>query len=214
MTVEQVRARLYAEKVIVVLREKAAGIVVEKAAAVAAGGLRALEVTFTTPDAAEAIRAIGQAKLGLVGAGSITSLAQAKEAFDAGARFLVSPVFVGTIAAWAGRRKMVYIAGALTPQEIFDAWEAGSRPVKVFPASDLGGPSYLKHILAPLPHLELCPTGGVTVDNFAAYLAAGAKVVGMGDALTNAPEVVAGGARALTWLASNVRMLAGGPAVS
>jgi 2-dehydro-3-deoxyphosphogluconate aldolase/(4S)-4-hydroxy-2-oxoglutarate aldolase len=77
----------------------------------------------------------------------------------------------------------------------------------VFPASSLGGPSYIKQLLAPLPHLELCPTGGIHVENFTAYLDAGARVVGIGDALTNAPEVKAAGPRALTWLASTMRSL-------
>jgi len=79
----------------------------------------------------------------------------------------------------------------------------------VFPVSDLGGPAYIKHLLAPLPHLELCPTGGVTVENLPAYLAAGAKVVGIGDALTNAPAVATGGFAALTVLADSIRKLAG-----
>lgn len=204
MTPAAVRERLYADRVVVVLRETTAAACVDKARALAAGGLKAFEVTFTTPGAAEAIAAIARGGAGFVGAGSVTTIKQADEAAAAGARFLVSPVMVKPVAAWARRRKMLYVAGALTPQEICDVWDAGIRPVKVFPAADLGGPSYIRHVLAPLPHLELCPTGGVTVENLGDYFAAGARVVGIGDALTNAP----GGLPELTRLAGVVQTIA------
>ena len=210
MTPDQVRERLYAEKVIVVLREKTEALCVEKARALAEGGLSVLEVTYTTPGATAVIAALAKAGPGVVGAGSILEVGQAEAATAAGARFLVSPIHVAAVAAWARAHGVLYSGGASTPQEIWNAWEAGSRPVKVFPASDLGGPSYIKHVLAPLPRLELCPTGGVTTDNFVAYLEAGAKVVGIGDALTNAPEVAIGGMRALSWMAAIVRNLSQG----
>lgn len=210
MTPDRVRERLYAEKVIVVLRERTEALCLDKARALAEGGLSALEVTYTTPGATAVIAAIAKAGPGVVGAGSILEVGQAEAATAAGAQFLVSPVHVPAVAHWAAEHQVLYSSGALTPQEIWDAWEAGSRPVKVFPVSDLGGPSYIRHVLAPLPHLELCPTGGVTTDNFVAYLEAGARVVGIGDALTHAPEVSIGGMRALSWMAAIVRNLSQG----
>jgi 2-dehydro-3-deoxyphosphogluconate aldolase/(4S)-4-hydroxy-2-oxoglutarate aldolase len=171
VTQDRVRERIYDERIIVVLRENAAALCVDKARALLAGGLSVMEVTFTTPGAVEAIREIRKKLSGcLVGAGSVTTVKQATSAVAAGATFLVSPVFVKPVAAWAKSRKILYSAGALTPQEIQNAWDAGIRPVKVFPASSLGGPSYIKQLLAPLPHLELCPTGGIHVENFTAYL--------------------------------------------
>ena len=195
MTPDRVRAALYAERIVAVLRERDAATCLAKARALAAGGLRALEVTWTTPGAAGVVRGIARARLGLPGAGSIMSVAQAREAVAAGAVFLVSPVVVAAVLTWARRRNVLYIGGALTPSEIAAAWGRGIRPVKVFPCSALGGPAYLKALLGPMPYLELCPTGGVTLENWRDHLAAGARVVGLGDALTGARDLAATAAR-------------------
>jgi len=120
MTPDKIRERLYMERVIVVLRENTAAACVEKARALAAGGLKVAEVTFTTPDAADAIARIAKANQGWVGAGSITAIKQAEAAVAAGAQFLVSPVHVKPVAAWAKARRVLYIPGALTPQEVCD----------------------------------------------------------------------------------------------
>jgi 2-dehydro-3-deoxyphosphogluconate aldolase/(4S)-4-hydroxy-2-oxoglutarate aldolase len=202
MKADEVRTELYRERVCVVLREKSPEAALAKARALREGGLRALEVTCTTPGAAAAIAELAKQGIGLPGAGSVVRLEQAKEAVAAGARFLVSPVHVRDVSAWAREQGVVYLAGALTPQEALDAWEAGSRPVKIFPVCDLGGAAYVRHLLAPLPFLELCPTGGITPENFRTYLDAGAKMVGMGEALTNAPG-------SLSELAAKVRAAAG-----
>jgi 2-dehydro-3-deoxyphosphogluconate aldolase/(4S)-4-hydroxy-2-oxoglutarate aldolase len=189
MTPARVRAALYAARIVAVLRERDAGACLAKARALAAGGLQALEVTWTTPGAAGVVRALARIRGALPGAGSILGVAQAREAAAAGARFLVSPVAVAAVAAWARRHGVLYAGGALTPSEVAAAWSAGIRPVKVFPCSALGGPAYLRALLAPMPQLELFPTGGVTLDNWRAHLDAGARLVGIGDALTNAPNV-------------------------
>ena len=184
MTAEAVRLELYRAKVIAVLRESDPEVCFAKAAALAQGGVSVLEVTWTTPDAVTVIRRIVDGQLGLPGAGSIRTVAQAQEAVGAGARFLVSPTCVSEVAAWATSHGIVYAPGALTPTEILAAWNAGGRPVKVFPCSALGGPSYIKAVLAPLPELELVPTGGVSLENMKAYLEAGASAVGLGDSFT------------------------------
>lgn len=183
-SVEAVRAEIYRTKIIAVLRESDAGVCFEKSARLAEGGVTTLEVTWTTPGAAGIVKKLAEAKLGLPGAGSIRTVAQAEEAVGSGAEFLVSPVLVRPVAEWARARGIVYMPGALTPNEILESWDLGGRPVKVFPCGAVGGPAYLKSVLAPLPDLELVPTGGVSLDNMKAYLDAGAKAVGLGDSFT------------------------------
>jgi 2-dehydro-3-deoxyphosphogluconate aldolase/(4S)-4-hydroxy-2-oxoglutarate aldolase len=143
-----------------------------------------LEVTWTTPGAAGIVRRIADAGIGVPGAGSIRTVAQAEEAVRAGARYLVSPALVAPVAEWATGKGIAHLPGALTPNEILAAWAAGGRPVKVFPCGALGGPAYLKSVLAPLPDLELVPTGGVSLENMKSYLDAGAKAVGLGESFT------------------------------
>jgi 2-dehydro-3-deoxyphosphogluconate aldolase / (4S)-4-hydroxy-2-oxoglutarate aldolase len=172
---------LYAEKVVVVLREKDAALVREKARAVRDGGLRVMEVTWTTPQAPELIREFVKARLGVIGAGTILELADAKKAHAAGAQFLVSPVFTASVAAFARSKKLPYLPGCATAQECYRAWKAGGRPIKIFPAPTLGGPEFIRRLLAPMPFLELLPTL-IKVDEIPAYLAAGAKAVGIGGA--------------------------------
>jgi 2-dehydro-3-deoxyphosphogluconate aldolase / (4S)-4-hydroxy-2-oxoglutarate aldolase len=172
---------LYAEKVVVVLREKDADLVRAKARQVYDGGLRVMEVTWTTPQAPELIKEFRKAGLGVIGAGTILELPEAKKAVAAGATFLVSPVFTKSVAAFAKARKIPYLPGCATAQECYNAWKAGCRPIKVFPAPTLGGPEFIRRLLAPMPFLELLPTL-IKVEEIPVYLAAGAKAVGIGGA--------------------------------
>src|SRR5688572_6890617 len=172
---------LYAEKIVVVLREKDADLVRAKARAVHDGGLRVMEVTWTTPQAAELIKEFRKAGLGFIGAGTILELPEAKKAVAAGAKFLVSPVFTKSVAAYAKAKKIPYLPGCATAQECYTAWKAGCRPLKIFPAPMLGGPEFLRRLLNPMPFLELLPTL-IKVEEIPAYLAAGAKAVGIGGA--------------------------------
>ncbi len=133
---------------------------------------------MTTPGAANIIAELARGG-GLTGAGSVVTAADARIAVDAGARFLVSPVWVDAVDAFARDAKVPYVAGAATPQEIFDVWSRGGRPVKVFPVSQLGGPAYVRAVLAPMPFLDLWPTGGILPVEARAYFDAGAKVVGI-----------------------------------
>ncbi|WP_420454331.1 bifunctional 4-hydroxy-2-oxoglutarate aldolase/2-dehydro-3-deoxy-phosphogluconate aldolase [Rubrivirga sp.] len=113
----------------------------------------------------------------LVGAGSVTDVAAARTAIEAGARYVVSPVFKREVAA--------AMPGCFTPTEILTAWEAGADVVKVFPAGALG-PGFIPGLSAPLPHLRLMPTGGVSLDNATEWLRAGAVAVGAGSSLVEA----------------------------
>jgi len=146
------------------------------------GGIRALEITMTVPGAvrviAEAVARYGDQFL--IGAGTVLDEEQARACIDAGARFVVSPIVdVATIAA-CRRADIPILPGALTPTEVVQAWRAGADFVKVFPCSAVGGASYLKALKAPLPHILLVPTGGVTLETIGAYFAAGASAVGVG----------------------------------
>lgn len=212
MSAEKTREFLYAEKTCVILREKDAETVRRKAYAARDGGLRIQEVTWTTPSAAELINEFSRKKIGTIGAGTILTVADAKKAVAAGATFLVSPIFTPAINAWAKKNRIVYIPGCATPGEIHAAWEAGCRPIKVFPVPDFGGAAYLRHLLAPLPFLELLPTGGLGLEDVKPYLDAGAKAVGLGAKFTHAPAVVEGDYGALTQLAQRVVEIVQGPA--
>jgi 2-dehydro-3-deoxyphosphogluconate aldolase/(4S)-4-hydroxy-2-oxoglutarate aldolase len=178
---DRVLEALYDDKIVVVLREKDPDLVRAKARAVRDAGLRVQEVTWTTPDAPLLIREFVKGKLGVIGAGTILTLAEAKEAVAAGAQFLVSPVFTDDVNAFAKRKRIPYLPGCATAQEAYGAWQAGGRPIKIFPAPCVGGPEFIRRLLAPLPFLELLPTL-VGVGEIKTYLAMGAKAVGIGAA--------------------------------
>jgi 2-dehydro-3-deoxyphosphogluconate aldolase / (4S)-4-hydroxy-2-oxoglutarate aldolase len=158
--------------------------------ALVAGGVRAVEFTFTNPTAGEAIAAASTA-LGpraLIGAGSILDAETARVAILAGATFVVTPTVSASTIELCNRYGVATIIGALTPTEILTAWQAGATYVKVFPAN-LGGPRYLRDVLGPLPQLKLIPTGGVDVDNAGEFIRAGAVAVALGSNLVDARSV-------------------------
>ena len=212
MNAEKTREFLYQERTVVILREKDPDLVRRKAHAARDGGLRIQEVTWTTPSAAGLIREFSKEKIGTIGAGTILTVADAKKAVAAGAVFLVSPIYTPAVNAWCRKNQIVYVPGCATPNEIHAAWTAGCRPIKVFPIPDFGGAPYIKHLLAPLPFLELLPTGGLGVDDLKPYLDAGSKAVGLGAKFTHSPAVVGGDYGALTRLAEEAVGIAKGAA--
>jgi 2-dehydro-3-deoxyphosphogluconate aldolase/(4S)-4-hydroxy-2-oxoglutarate aldolase len=127
----------------------------------------------------------------LLGAGTVVDAATARAAIAAGAQFIVGPVFRPEVIAEAHAHEVPVMPGCFTPTEILSAWDAGADVVKVFPATALG-PGYLKDVRAPLPHVKLMPTGGVTVDNAGDWIAAGAVAVGVGSALLDAKAIASG----------------------
>jgi 2-dehydro-3-deoxyphosphogluconate aldolase/(4S)-4-hydroxy-2-oxoglutarate aldolase len=173
--------------VIAIIRSDTDEGLLQAAQALAAGGVRALEVTLTTPGALEAIRAISRQARGqfVLGAGSILDSQSAQMAILAGAEFLVSPGLDLGVIQTAKHYGKVVCPGALTPTEVITAWSNGADLVKIFPAS-LGGPEYLKALRAPLPRVRMVPVGGVEVSNIPAYIQAGAAAVAMGSSLVNA----------------------------
>lgn len=198
-------ARLCAEGAVAVIRMRSADDALRAIRALHAGGVSALEITLTTPDALGLIertsRELGDAVL--VGAGSVLDAYSARRAVDAGARYVVSPVFREEVVEEAHRLGVPAIPGAFTPTEILRAHEAGADLVKVFPADTLG-PAFLKGVLAPMPFLRLIPTGGVTPYNVGDWLHAGAVAVGLGSALADPALAAAGDWGALTERARTV----------
>jgi 2-dehydro-3-deoxyphosphogluconate aldolase/(4S)-4-hydroxy-2-oxoglutarate aldolase len=146
-------------------------------------GVTCIELTLTMPGAVECIEVLVDSFDGAcIGAGTVLTTAQARQCIDAGAQFLVAPSVVPDVVALANSEGVPCLPGALTPSEIVAAWSSGATAVKLFPAS-LGGVRYLRDVRAPLPHVPLIPTGGVGVEDVAAYLRAGAIAVGVGSPL-------------------------------
>ena len=179
--------------VVAVIRMREADRLHAVVEAIAAGGVRVLEVTMTVPGAVELIAELASAlpEGFLLGAGTVTDAATATRVIQAGARFVVSPVFKRDVIEACHDRGIPAMPGCFTPTEIFDAWESGADIVKVFPATALG-PGFFKDVRGPLPHVKMMPTGGVTIDNAGDWIRAGAVAVGVGTALLDARAIADG----------------------
>ncbi len=192
MEKEQVLAAILEAKVVAVLRMKDAARLAEVAAALLRGGVGVLEVTMSVPGAVEIIRsmALSKAPGTLVGAGTVLDPGTATDVIAAGADFVVSPITDRSTVEACRDAGVLVAPGAFTPTEIVEAWRAGADIVKVFPATSLG-PQFFRDLRGPLPQVRLMPTGGVTIENAAEFLAAGAAAVGIGTALVDARAVEA-----------------------
>lgn len=165
--------------------------------ALLAGGLEAIEITFTVQGAPEVIAAVSQRfPEVLVGAGTVLDEAAARAAVEAGARFVVSPGTVEPVVRAARRAGVAVMPGVLTPTEALRALELGADALKLFPASAVG-PGYLKAVRAVLPGVIWCPTGGIDLESLGDWLRAGAAFVGVGSPLLGDVEV-SGDYRAVT----------------
>lgn len=178
--------QILAKKIVAVVRLDDYTRGVDVAQALVAGGVTVLEFTLTGHGALEAIsatrRALGDAVC--VGVGTVLRPDDAKAAIEAGAEFVVTPALRRKVIATCVKRQTLVLCGGLTPTELLEAYEAGAELVKVFPAR-LGGPKFIKDVLAPMPFLKLVPTGGVSPENARDYLAAGAVAVGIGGNLVS-----------------------------
>jgi 2-dehydro-3-deoxyphosphogluconate aldolase / (4S)-4-hydroxy-2-oxoglutarate aldolase len=163
-------------------RTDAAVAVVE---ALLEAGLYVAEITMTVPNAIEAIASVTKrfAHQVLVGAGTVTDAETTARAIDAGAEFIVTPCLIPDVIDAARRADVAVLPGALTPTEVFEAFRKGGDMVKVFPAQNVGGATYLRALRAPFPDIPLVPTGGVTLDNITEMFDAGAAAVGVGSEL-------------------------------
>lgn len=150
-----------------------------------AAGLIALEVTMNTPGAEKIVRCCRPAVPAgrFLGMGTVCTLEEARRAIGAGAMFLVTPNLDTRVIEYARQERIPVVAGALTPSEVYTAWQAGADLVKVFPCGAMGGPGYIRDLLGPFDQVRLAAVGGVSSDNLAAYFAAGAAAVGVSSSL-------------------------------
>jgi 2-dehydro-3-deoxyphosphogluconate aldolase/(4S)-4-hydroxy-2-oxoglutarate aldolase len=183
---EDRKQRLRDATVIAIFRTQKAEHAVEAAAAAARAGFEALEVTMNTPDATDALVELARRGDAIVGAGTILAPEQVKEAYDAGAEFVVTPVVLPEVVEAAHELSIPVCLGASTPTEIFRARQAGADWVKVFPGESLGGPDYIADVLGPLDGTPILVTGGLTAENYLGYLDAGAELVGFAGTIFDA----------------------------
>jgi len=196
---DQVMARIEAAGAVAVIRLHDETGLVKVAEALLSGGLDCIEFTMTTPGALQVMEQVTQ-QFGdriLLGAGTVLDAEMADAALLAGARFVVGPNLSIPVIELCHRRGVVVVPGTFTPTEIYAAWRAGADMIKVFPAY-IGGPRYIRAILAPLPQVKLMPTGGVTLQNAADFVRAGAVAVGLGSALVDEAAVQEGRFEVLT----------------
>jgi 2-dehydro-3-deoxyphosphogluconate aldolase / (4S)-4-hydroxy-2-oxoglutarate aldolase len=182
--------RLRADRVLTVVRADAIPDAVALCQALAAGGLRLVELTFTTPDVLSHVGKAAAAGLP-IGVGTVLTAEQARAAVDAGAQFLVTPGLRPAVAEVATAAGIPVFLGAFTPTEVATALDLGAAAVKIFPAGRLG-PKYLSDLHGPYPGIGLLPSGGVSADNAADYLAAGALAVCAGTSVVPPAAVEAG----------------------
>jgi 2-dehydro-3-deoxyphosphogluconate aldolase/(4S)-4-hydroxy-2-oxoglutarate aldolase len=186
-------------KLIGIVRSATPVDLVEACRSLFAGGVKCLEVTLNSPGALHAIERV-RADLPagcVIGAGTVLDVDGATHALAAGAQFLVTPIVDAPTIALARTRGTPIVPGAYTPTEILTAWRAGATMVKLFPATNLG-PGFVRELLAPLPEVRLCPTGGVTLENVAGWFESGACAVGVGSSLTPRAALEAGDWDAIT----------------
>jgi 2-dehydro-3-deoxyphosphogluconate aldolase/(4S)-4-hydroxy-2-oxoglutarate aldolase len=174
--------------------------------AVVAGGITTIEVTMTVPGAIKLIeelsRKYNEAEV-LLGAGTVMDPETARDCINAGAQFVISPALNFDTILYCNDVETVVIPGALTPTEVVNAWDAGADFVKVFPAGAMGGAKYLKSLKAPLPHIKLIPTGGVSQSTAADFIKAGAEAVGVGADLVDLKAIREGRTSEITQAAKN-----------
>ena len=179
--------------VIAVVRAPNAESAMEGVEALVRGGVTGIEITYSTPGAPQVIARLNE-RFGdsiLLGAGTVTSAQQAVEAAEAGARFLVSPGVSPKVAPAMIETGVTTMLGALTPSEVMAAVEFGAHVVKIFPAG-FGGPRLIASFRGPFPDVPMMPTGGVSVDNLADWLATGVVAVGAGSELISTADLEAG----------------------
>ena len=200
--------KLEREKLIAIVRLDDSSNLMKIAEALQKAGVFFLEVTLTMPSPFTAIASIKKAigKDFYVGAGTVKNLDLAKKSVDCGADFLVSPNFKHEVVEFAHKNDLAIMPGALSPTEIYDAWESGADAVKIFPSS-LGGPKYFQELTGPFPDIRLMPTGSITLETAPEYLKAGAFALGVGTSLVNPEDVAQGKFENIAKTANQMRSL-------
>src|SRR5215831_14956923 len=205
MNKDKVRQQIIDVGIVPVLRVSSPSLAVAAAESVYQGGIPILEVTMTVPKATDVIRELVSSMPNdvIVGAGTVMDEQMVQQCLDAGAEFIVSPVFNAAAVELARRKGKLVMAGALTPTEVVQAWNHGSDFVKVFPCGNVGGPKYIRALKGPLPHIDLIPTGGVSLDTVQAYMDAGASALGVGSDLISEALITSGNSHQLVQAAQS-----------
>jgi 2-dehydro-3-deoxyphosphogluconate aldolase/(4S)-4-hydroxy-2-oxoglutarate aldolase len=199
MTKFEVLAQIKKIGLVPVLRAESEEQAMELAVAIADGGVTVLEVTMTVPGAVRVIARLAKERPEiLLGAGTVLDPETAHACLQEGAQFIVSPAFNRKTVEFCQKQSVAVLPGSLTPTEILTAWDAGADVVKVFPANSMGGAKYLKSLKAPLPQIELIPTGGVSLETARDFLEAGAFALGVGADLVDTKAIAAGHAWKIT----------------
>jgi 2-dehydro-3-deoxyphosphogluconate aldolase/(4S)-4-hydroxy-2-oxoglutarate aldolase len=178
--------------IVAVLRGDDPGRVERAARAVAAAGVRFIEITSTVPGAMGVIERLADLRDAVLGMGTVLSVAQAEAALKAGARFLVSPACLPELVPTARAQGAACVLGGLSPTEVFRAWEAGADLVKVFPIGPVGGPAYLRQLAGPYPHMRLIASGGIGLEDIAAYRLPTVAAIALGGELAPIAAMAAG----------------------
>ena len=181
---EEIAGNLMEPGIIAVVRARSQSQTAPLAKALADGGVTAVEITMTTPNALEAIREIAEllGDRATVGVGTVLDVPTAQSALRSGAQFVVTPVLKSEIVSVAHAAGKPIFLGAYSPSEAQEAFDAGCDFVKLFPADGLGA-EYIRAIRAPLPHLKIVPTGGVCLETMESFLKAGCAALGVGSAM-------------------------------
>jgi len=190
---DQQLQRLIDGGVVAIIRAETSAGLLKVVEAIDKGGVKAVEVTMTTPKAIETIAAVAEQYRGdvLVGVGTVLDAETARSAILAGAQFVVSPILSEEVIKMAKRYSKIVVPGAFTPTEIVKAWEYGADIVKVFPTSSVG-PEYIKDLKGPLPYIAMLPTGGVTLENAGDFIKAGAIALAVGGNLAGKKAIAEG----------------------
>jgi 2-dehydro-3-deoxyphosphogluconate aldolase / (4S)-4-hydroxy-2-oxoglutarate aldolase len=203
----EILARINEIAVIPIVRTANAEAALQAVAAVGEGGIECVEITMTVKNALRALEAVAD-RYGdrlLLGAGTVLDPETARACMLAGAQFFVAPSLSLKTVEIARRYSKPIFPGALTPTEVLTAWEAGADGIKVFPCSAVGGAKYIKALKAPLPHIDLIPTGGVNLETIGDFLDAGSFAVGVGSELIDGKSIAEGNYKIITERARKFR---------
>lgn len=200
MNKSDVLSRIIDTGLIPVVRAESSDIAMRAVDAIREGGISVLEITMTVPGAIRVIEEVARrfGEDAIVGAGTVLDSETARACMLAGAQFIVSPALDLDTISCCRLYNVAVMPGAMTPSEVVTAWKAGADLVKVFPANAVGGASYIKSLKAPLPQIQLVPTGGVSLKTAADFIKAGAAALGVGADLVDTAALRAGDAKVIT----------------
>ena len=184
MKSDKILENIISSKLIAIIRLDDSTHTIPVLEAIYEGGMRTIEITVTTPKALEAVEYF--AKKGpndlLLGVGSVVNKETAKKSIDAGAKYIVTPATQKGVILEAHQYNVPVVSGAFTPTEVIEAYQLGCGLIKIFPAEFLGA-KYIKALKAPMPYVNLAPTGGISIDNMYDWFDNGASVLGIGSSM-------------------------------